>query len=171
VAAAYAGAIVGANYLTTRYGMVPVGFGLTATAGTFSAGVALMLRNNVQDAYGGRLVLVAIVAGALLSALTAPTLALASGIAFGVSELADTLLYTPLRRRGWARAVAAASLLGALVDSLVFLSLAGFPLTPRALAGQLAAKQAAVWASLLAVAAWNRWGRAVPRHTLKPANS
>jgi uncharacterized PurR-regulated membrane protein YhhQ (DUF165 family) len=169
--AAYAGAIVGANYLTTRYGLVPVGFGLTATAGTYSAGVALMLRNVVQDAYGRRLVLAAIVAGALLSALTAPSLALASGVAFGVSELADTTLYTPLRRCGWARAVAVASLLGAIVDSLVFLSVAGFPLTPRSLAGQLLAKQAAVWASLLGAGAWKRWGRAVPRHALKPASS
>lgn len=169
--AAYACAIVGANYLTVRYGMVPLGFGLSATAGTFSAGVALMLRNTVQDACGRRLVLAAIAAGTLLSAMTAPSLAIASGAAFGVSELADTSLYTPLRRHGWARAVLLASLLGAIVDSLVFLSLAGFPLTPRSLAGQLLAKQAAVWAAVSAAAVRKRWRRAILRHTLKPASS
>lgn len=167
--AAYAGAIVGANYLTTRHGMVPVGFGLTATAGTYSAGIALMLRNLVQDAYGRRAVLAAIAAGALLSALTAPSLALASAVAFGVSETADTTVYTPLRRHGWTRAVLLASLLGAVVDSLVFLTLAGFPLTSRSLAGQLIAKQAAVWAALSMVATWKRWGCAIPRHALDAA--
>lgn len=141
----YAAAIVAANWLTAHHGLIPVGFGLTATAGTYAAGAALMLRNTVQDALGRVFVLAAILAGAGLSALTSPALALASGVAFGVSELADTAVYTPLRRRGWARAVLPASLLGALLDTLIFLSLAGFPVTPRGVLGQLVGKTWAVW--------------------------
>lgn len=164
--AAYAGAIVGANLLTARYGLVPVGFTLTATAGTYAAGAALMLRNLVQDTLGRRAVLTAIALGAALSALTSPTLALASGVAFAVSETADTVLYTPLRRHGWARAVLPASLLGALADSLLFLALVGFPVTARAMAGQLLAKGWAVWVPVLAVALARGRRRAVPGHAL-----
>ncbi len=142
---AYAAAIIAANALTHRYGLVPVGFGLTATAGTYCAGAALMLRNQVQDLLGRRFVVAAIVAGAALSAFTSPALALASGVAFGVSELADTALYTPLRRKGWARAVLLASLLGAVLDSLLFLSLAGFPVTALGVLGQVVGKAWAVW--------------------------
>jgi hypothetical protein len=38
----HAAAIVAANQLTSRYGLIPVGFGLTATAGTYCAGCALI---------------------------------------------------------------------------------------------------------------------------------
>jgi uncharacterized PurR-regulated membrane protein YhhQ (DUF165 family) len=160
----YAVSIAGANYLTAHHGLIPVGFGLTATAGTYAAGAALMLRNQVQDLLGRRAVAAAILAGAALSALTSPALALASGVAFGASELADTTLYTPLRRRGWARAVLTASFLGALLDTLLFLSIAGFPVTAAGVAGQLVGKTWAVWLPVVAITTVRRMHRAVPRH-------
>jgi uncharacterized PurR-regulated membrane protein YhhQ (DUF165 family) len=143
---AYVTAIVLANWITNRYGLVPVGFGLTATAGTYAAGCALMLRNLVQDGLGRRAVIAAIAVAALLSAFTSsPALAIASGVAFGVSELADMTVYTPLRKRGWARAVIPASLLGAVVDTFLFLRLAHFPVTTAGVLGQLVGKTWAVW--------------------------
>ena len=151
---AYIAAITTANWLTSRFGLVPVGFGLTATAGTYAAGAALMLRNVVQDLLGRRILLIAIIAGAAASALTSPSLAWASAAAFGTSELMDTALYTPLRRHDWALAVMAASLLGALVDSLLFLYLAHFPVTGNGVAGQLLGKTWAVWVPTGAVALW-----------------
>jgi hypothetical protein len=165
--AAYAAAIVAANWTTSRYGFVSVGFGLTATAGTYAAGAALMLRNIVQDALGRRAVVAAILLGAALSALTSPALALASGIAFGASELADTAVYTPLRKRGWARAVLPASLLGAVIDTLLFLSLAGFSVTAHGVAGQLVGKTWAVWLPVAAVALVRRTRRVVPVHAVE----
>jgi uncharacterized PurR-regulated membrane protein YhhQ (DUF165 family) len=165
--AAYAAAIVAANHLTHRYGLISVGFGLTATAGTYSAGAALMLRNQVQDLLGRRFVIGAILLGAALSALTSPSLALASGIAFCVSELCDTAAYTPLRKRGWARAVLPASLLGATVDSLLFLWLAGFPVTVRGVAGQLLGKGWAVWVPVLLVTLLRGRRRALPGHPVR----
>jgi queuosine precursor transporter len=149
---AYAAAIVAANRLTSRYGLVPVGFGLTATAGTYSAGCALMLRNQVQDLLGRTFAAAAVLAGAAMSALFSPTLALASGTAFATSELIDTALYTPLRRIGWARAVLAASLLGAILDTLVFLYIARIPATGHSIAGQLIAKAWAAWVPVVFVA-------------------
>lgn len=169
---AYTAAIAAANWLTAHHGLIPVGFGLTATAGTYSAGAALMLRNTVQDTLGRWFVIAAIVAGAALSALTSPALALASGAAFGISELADTAVYTPLRRRGWARAVLPASLLGALLDTLLFLTLAGFPVTARGVAGQLAGKTWAVWLPVAAVAlARRRRPGALPRDAVDTAGA
>lgn len=162
--AGYIAAIAAANITTAHYGLVPVGLGLTATAGTYFAGCALFLRNVVQDAFGRRTVVAAILIGALLSALTSPSLALASGVAFGISELADTAVYTPLRdrRNWWARAVIPASLLGAVIDTFVFLDLAGFPVTTRGVAGQLVGKTWFVWVPTLIVSIY-RTRRSVRR--------
>lgn len=161
---AYVGAIVAANWITNRYGLVGVGFGLTATAGTYAAGAALMLRNVVQDGIGRYAVVAAIVVAALLSAVTSsPALALASGVAFGISELADMTVYTPLRKRGWARAVIPASLLGAVVDTFLFLRLAHFPVTTAGVLGQLVGKTWAVWLPVAVVLAIRGGHRAVLR--------
>jgi uncharacterized PurR-regulated membrane protein YhhQ (DUF165 family) len=51
-------------------------------------------------------------------------LALASGTAFLASELADMLVYVPLRRRHWLGAVALSNTVGLVVDSALFLWLA-----------------------------------------------
>lgn len=128
-AAAFVGCILLANYVTTEYGMVPVGFGLVATAGTYFAGLTFVLRDTVQDGFGKVATLGLIVASALLSYLIAdPFIALASGVAFLASETADLLIYTPLRRRGYVRAALASNLAGTFVDTFLFLWVAGFPI-------------------------------------------
>lgn len=131
-ATAFVGCVVAANILTSRYGLVPLGLGLVVSAGTFTAGLALLVRDWLDEAGGRVWVLVAIVAGAAVSAATTPgwRLALASGLAFSVSEMADWAVYRPLRARGWAKAAVASNVAGAVVDSLLFLSVAGFPLWP-----------------------------------------
>lgn len=146
---AYAASIAAANVLTTRYGLVPMGFGLTATAGTYAAGAALLLRDVVHDACGPRWVIAGIGGGALLTALTAPSLVIASAVAFLLAELLDMAVYTPLRKRGWARAALISGIVGAVVDTYVFLALAGFPITAASTGGQLVGK--AVWATALPI--------------------
>lgn len=166
-AVGYIAAIVAANWLTAHHGLVPVGFGLTATAGTFAAGAALLLRDLVQDTAGRAAVLASILAGAVLTWATSPALAVASSTAFLLAEAADMAVYTPLRERGWARAVLASNAVGAVVDTVAFLSLAGFPVTASAVGGQLAGKLA--WATALPVAAvliTRQVRRAVSRDTL-----
>jgi uncharacterized PurR-regulated membrane protein YhhQ (DUF165 family) len=149
-AVAYLGSIVVANWLTARYGFVPVGFGLAATAGTYAAGMAFVARDAVQDTAGRVAVLGALVVGAVLSWwLSTPALAFASAAAFGASELADMAIYTPLRRRGYLRAALASNTIGAVVDTWLFLALAGFAITPVVFAGQLVGKG---WVTLLAIA-------------------
>ena len=146
--------IVAANYATTRYGFVPVGFGLTATAGTFAAGVTLALRDGIQDTLGRRAVLAVIVAGAALSfAIADPTIAIASAAAFLLAELLNFAVYTPIRERArfgdkrWAVAVTSSNLVGAIVDTAVFIGIAfGAAAIMPAMAGQLVGK---VWATVL----------------------
>ncbi|WP_435246380.1 VUT family protein [Streptomyces sp. NRRL F-5630] len=167
--AAYAATIAAANWLTTRYGLIHLAPGITATAGTLAAGAALLARDLVQDTAGRTWVLAGITVGAALTWATSPALALASTIAFSAAELADMAIYTPLRDRGWARAVLASNLVGALLDTLLFLWLAGFPLIAATVTGQLVGKL--LWATLLpvtAVTAVRRWRRAVPRYAQQP---
>lgn len=106
--------------------LVPVGFGLMAPSGVLVIGAALVLRDAVQSLLGARWTLTAIALGVALSAAVAPpALVLASAVAFGLAELADMAVYTPLRQRG--RIVAAvlmSGLVGAAVDSAAFLWLA-----------------------------------------------
>lgn len=146
--AAYAGSILLANWLTSNYGLVSVGFGLVATAGTYAAGLALLLRDGVQRIIGIPGALLAMAGGIVLSAvLSDPHVALASAVAFGTAEVVDLLVYTPVSRYGWGRAVLASNAVSAPVDTVVFLAIAGFPITWAAVAGQLVGKW--VWATLL----------------------
>jgi queuosine precursor transporter len=113
-----------ANYLVQHVGIVSVGFGLQAPAGVYCAGAALVLRNVVQRLLGRSISMLAILAGAALSYWISPTLATASAAAFLFSETADFLVYTPLTRHGWTIAAIGGSVVGAAVDSAIFLQLA-----------------------------------------------
>jgi uncharacterized PurR-regulated membrane protein YhhQ (DUF165 family) len=162
-AAVYVAAIPAANWLIRNAGTVvlpdgthlaPVGFGLLAPSGVYAAGVSFVARDVVQRAAGRVAALVAIVLGTLLSALVSPQLALASGSAFLVSELADFAVYTPLQRRRFVLAVLLSGVVGSVVDSVIFLGVAGIPLA-AALPGLLLGK---LWVQLgaLPLAAWLR---------------
>lgn len=140
VGALFVGTILAANYATATYGMQPVFFfGLTATAGTYFAGISFILRDAVQDTAGKRAAVALILVGAALSYFVAPALAVASACAFLLAELADFAVYTPLRSRGYIRAAVASNVVGSVVDTVVFLAVAGFPVW-ASLPGQLAGK-------------------------------
>lgn len=147
--AAFILAVVAANWLTESYGFVPVWFGLETTAGTYAAGAAFLLRDLVQEIGGRSAVVVAILVGSALTFIISPSLAVASAVAFLVAEFADMAVYTPLRLRGWVRAVLASNVVGAVVDTYVFLWLADFPVTMDAVSGQLVGKL--LWATLVPV--------------------
>lgn len=174
--ALFIASVVLANVLTTNYGFVPVGFGLTATAGTYVAGATLALRDAVQDTLGRWVVLGAIVAGGILSFLmAAPFIALASVVAFLVSEFADFLVYTPIRRRArfgdrkWMVAVFLSSVVGAIVDTVLFIGIAFGPaaILP-AMPGQLTGK---LWAALAFIVIGWGLSRVVPRQSVGRART
>ncbi len=157
-ALAYIATIFGANLLITHVGFVPVGFELVAPAGVYCAGLAFTFRDLTQDTLGRAWTIGAIVVGAGLSALLSPQLALASGTAFLLSELADLVVYTPLRERHWLAAVAVSNTVGLLVDSVLFLLLAFGNLD--FLPGQIVGKW---WMTALAVAVLWLWRRTATR--------
>ena len=127
--------------------LLPVAPGLMAPSGVITIGVALVLRDVVQRCLGKGWSLVAVVLGTAISALIAPpALVLASAAAFLLSEIADFAVYTPLQQRRLVLAVVASSLVGLVVDSVVFLLLAFGSLD--FLAGQIVGK---AWAVLVSV--------------------
>jgi queuosine precursor transporter len=143
--AAFVGTVLLANWLVQHFGIIDVGFGLQAPAAVLAVGVAFTLRDLLHRAGGPGLVIAAIVVGAALSYIVAPAFALASGVAFLASELADLLVYTPLERRSWLAAVVASNTAGLLLDSVLFLWLAFGSL--EFLAGQVVGK---AWMTALA---------------------
>ena len=127
--------------------LIPVAPGLMAPSGVIMAGAALVLRDLVQRRLGTAASSLAILAGAVLSALLAPpALVIASAAAFLLSEFADLAVYTPLARRGLIAAVVVSSVVGLVVDSIVFLWLAFGSL--EFLLGQIVGK---AWMVLLSV--------------------
>jgi queuosine precursor transporter len=159
----FGGSIVAANWLIRNVGtttlpdgthLVPVGFGLMAPSGVYAAGATFVARDILQRIAGHRWAVGAILAGTVLSVLVSPPLALASGMAFLFSELADFAVYTPLQRERFVLAVVASGIVGSIVDSILFLQVAGIPLAV-ALPGLVLGK---LWVQLFAapLAAWLR---------------
>lgn len=132
--ALFTACIPAANWLIQHVGstcvpngpcLIPVAPGLMAPSGVLVVGLAFVLRDLVQRRLGVGFAAMAVVAGAGLSALLAPpALVIASGVAFLISEFADLAIYTPLQKRRLVLAVVASSIVGLIVDSIIFLQLA-----------------------------------------------
>lgn len=157
--AAFVATVYAANWTLERFGMIELPLiAWLAPAGVFWAGLSFGLRDALHEAGGRRWVLAAIAAGTGLSYVlgdgaTIPgghaSIAVASGIAFACSELADLCIYSPLRERRWVAAVIASNIVGAVVDSLLFLWLA-FGAT-GAVGGQVLGKTLMILPALLVV--------------------
>jgi uncharacterized PurR-regulated membrane protein YhhQ (DUF165 family) len=163
---AYVTSIVLANVATSYFGLVPIGFGLVVSAGSFAAGAALVLRDGVQVFGDRRYVFGAILIGAVLSfVMASPGIAFASCIAFLVSELVDWGVFTPIRRKSLARAVVISSVVSAPVDTVLFLYLAGFGVTWQAVLGQFLVKtlMALIAAGIITVLARRRTSTPIGR--------
>lgn len=165
--ALYITAVVLANALTTHYGLVSAGFGLLVTAGTYAAGAALLARDFVHrhatavlgNQPGVLYVTGVIAAAGLISYLTgtgSDRIIIASTVAFLTAEAVDLLVFHPLReRRGFAPAALASNIVSAPTDTVMFLLIAGFPLTASAITGQLIAK--ILWATVVPLTIWALW--------------
>lgn len=149
VAGAFVATVYAANWALKRWGTVPVGFGLEAPAGVYFAGLGFLLRDRLNEIASRRWVIGAIITGAALSFslganVTIPgghvSIAVASGAAFLFSELCDYAAYAPLRERTLPGAVAVSQVVGAVVDSMLFLTLAF---------GSLALLGGQIWGKLL----------------------
>lgn len=131
---AFAATIPAANWLIGNVGtvcipdgpcLIPVGFGLMAPSGVLMIGLALVLRDWLHELAGWRWSAVAVVIGATLSlAISPPAIAVASGVAFLLAEMADLAVYARLRERGKPLAVMASQIVGAALDSALFVWIA-----------------------------------------------
>jgi queuosine precursor transporter len=123
-----------ANWLIGNWGtvcvpdgpcLIPVGFGLMAPSGVLLIGLALVLRDWLQELTNWKWSFIAIIVGAAISWwISNPYIAVASAVAFLVAETFDLAVYTPLRKKGRHIAVAASGLVGAAVDSVLFVYIA-----------------------------------------------
>lgn len=130
---AFASTIPAANWLIGNVGecipngpcLIPVGFGLMAPTGVLMIGLALVLRDWLHEVAGWRWSFVAVLMGGVLSLFfSPPALAIASAAAFTIAEMADLAVYAKLRARGKHVAVMASQVVGAALDSALFVWLA-----------------------------------------------
>ena len=170
LAAGFVATVIAANWTLETFGMIELPLiAWMAPAGVFWAGLGFGLRDALHEAGGSRWVLGCIAVGTAVSwwmsdAVTIPgghtSIALASGTAFACSELADWLIYTPLRERQWVGAVIASNVVGSVIDSALFLTLAFGAVD--AMGGQIAGKVVMILPALPVV--WGVRRRAVPRY-------
>lgn len=153
---AFIATVFAANWAIGTFGVIPIGFGLMAPAGVLFAGLAFSLRDGLHERGGRRFVLAAIFAGGVCSYLLEGSreFAIASGVAFTMSELLDFAIYSPLRRKGWVRAVLFSNVAGFTLDSLVFLWLAFGSLA--FLPGQLLGKAYMTALAVIVIWVWRK---------------
>ena len=162
--AVYLGAIVAGNMLAGHYGPW-----VTPVVGFFLIGLDLTLRDILHQGWSDRGVLrrnmlVLIIAGSALTLAvcwSARRIALASTAAFSAEAAMATLIYSWCTRWPCLWKINAANLVGGLVDSLVFPTLAFGMFLPGVTAAQWGTKFAGgfVWALIL-----TRWKKKVDHH-------
>lgn len=119
-------AIPFANWWLTQNGMWdapalgPIPSAVWVVAFTF------VLRDIVQITLGKKIAWIAIIIGTIFSLMIAtPEFALASGVAFAVSETFDAGVFTPLANRGrFVLGVILSGVVGGAIDSLLFVRIA-----------------------------------------------
>lgn len=150
--ATYVSSVVMANWASTHWAALLVG-SLIVPAGTLWAGVTLTLRDLLHEALGTAGVVGAIVVGAWLSwSLASPQIAVASVVAFAVSECVDSFIYGRIRGRSRLGAVVGSNVVGLVSDSVLFVPLAfgSFAAVPGQILGKAVATVLTVAVLLLA---------------------
>jgi len=151
--AAYLAAIVAANLIVTAFGP-----SISVVTAFVFIGLNLTARDRLHDRWSGtdlRWKMGALIAsGGLLSWLLnadAASIALASSLAFAVSESVDAFAYHVLRDRPWYQRVNASNTLSAGVDSVLFPLIAFGGFLPLITLGQFVAKVfgGSIWSWLL----------------------
>ncbi len=132
LAAGYVGLVILANWLASAYTVdVPL-TPYTAPAGVFCIGAVLVLRDWIQQLRGLVWTMPLVYTAGLISwgvgdlaGWTAlEKIAIASVIAFTVSETVEAVVFTPIRNRNLSLGVALSGTIGNAVDSYLFLTIA-----------------------------------------------
>jgi len=132
LASVFVALVLLANWLASRFVVhVPL-TPYDAPAGVFCIGGVLVLRDWMQQLAGLWLTMPLVYAAGLLSWLVGDLagwtslekIAVASVVAFTISETVEAVVFTPIRRRSLTLGVALSATVGNAVDSYVFLTLA-----------------------------------------------
>lgn len=149
----YLAAIVAANLSVALFGPV-----VTVLNAFLFIGLDLVARDRLHEAWRGRGLVwkmgLLIVAGSAISWLlnrNAGPIALASCIAFAGAAVTDGLMYQALSRQSWLIRTNGSNIPAALVDSLLFPTIAFGSVLPWIVLGQFVAKVAggAAWSLVL----------------------
>ncbi len=134
------------------------------TWGAFTYPLAFLVNDLTSRTYGPAAARIVVIAGfavaVMLSVwLATPRIAVASGSAFLVAQLLDVAVFNRLRSAAWWRAPVLSSVIGSVVDTVLFFSLAfaamfstlgpndAFAIEPTSLLGVFAALEAPRWMS------------------------
>lgn len=121
--------VVTASNILVRYPFDHFGLGDVLTWGAFSYPVAFLVNDLTNRRYGKPAARRVVVAGFLIAVafsvrLATPRIAIASGTAFLLGQLLDITVFARLRRLAWWRAPLAATIVGSMLDTAIFFSLA-----------------------------------------------
>jgi uncharacterized PurR-regulated membrane protein YhhQ (DUF165 family) len=132
LAACYVGLVILANWLASAYVVhVPL-TNYMAPAGVFCIGAVLVLRDWIQQLRGLYWTMPLVYAAGLVSWAVGDLagwtslekIAIASVVAFTVSETVEAIVFTPIRKRNLSLGVALSGTIGNAIDSYLFLVIA-----------------------------------------------
>lgn len=132
LAASFVGLVILANWLASRFTVhVPL-TPYSAPAGVFAIGAVLVLRDWLQQLRGLWWTMPLVYAAGLISWgvgdlagwTSLQKIAVASVIAFSISETVEAVVFTPLRNRNLTLGVALSATVGNALDSYIFLTIA-----------------------------------------------
>jgi uncharacterized PurR-regulated membrane protein YhhQ (DUF165 family) len=110
-----------------------INLGDLLTYGAFTYPVAFLITDLTNRQFGPRVARRVVASGFLVAvvfsfAVSTPRIAIASGSAFLAGQLLDIAVFNRLRRQTWWRAPLIASLIGSMLDTILFFSFAFAPL-------------------------------------------
>ncbi len=151
LALVFIGVVVLANYAASKWTIHVLFTPYTAPAGAYAIGAILVLRDWLQQGYGLLKTMPLVYVAGLISWgvgdlagwTSLEKIAIASVVAFTVSETVEAAVFTPIRKRNLPLGVGLSGTVGLALDSWIFLSIAF---------GSLAFFWGQFWAKFTAVA-------------------
>ena len=127
--------VVASNFLVQYpvQGMLAgINLGDLLTWGAFTYPFAFLVTDLTNRHYGPRNARIVVIAGFIVAIalswyLSQPRIAIASGLAFLLGQLLDISVFNRLRRQSWWQAPLAGSMLGSVLDTVLFFSFAFAP--------------------------------------------
>ncbi|MGV3649985.1 MAG: queuosine precursor transporter [Devosia sp.] len=133
--AAMVAVVAASNFLVQfplGYTLGGINLGDILTWGAFTYPVAFLVTDLTNRHFGPQKARIVVVVGFAVAVLVSiwlasPRIAIASGSAFIVAQLLDVAIFDRLRRQQWWKAPLVSSLIGSVIDTVLFFSLAFAP--------------------------------------------